>query len=358
MHKLIIFLTLLIVILLTIFNPNVLVSLMYLLVNEKIIYTEFIISSIYFVIFYQKTVLGLTPANIKKNFLLHYKKIKNNEINYYRELPQKGNLNQIFWLASSYKMINNRANLIGAFILKWLKEEKIQVNNKNEIILPESCTSISTDTEESVLINLLYEIAGENNILEIRELKRWMKKSKNKKRIDKYFNDIIMFYNKAAIDNGLIISENGKIYETPELRAKALQIEGFRKFILDESFINKRELQEVKIWEDYLIIAHLLGVAKQVRKNLKQIYPDIESFIETNYNSIFEYLSFEAIVLWEIFLFLPLSVMGGIMMGTMLVGAINFALIIVSIPARFITRRFIKRKILYMIIKTEGKTEI
>lgn len=336
MRKFIIFLTLLILILLTVFNPNLLVSLMHLLTNEKIIYAEIAISLIYFFIYYQKVMLGLIPGKLKRKLLLHHKKIKNNEINYYRELPQKGNLNQIFWLAISYQMINNKANLIGAFILKWLKEEKIQVNSNNEIILPSLTTSVSNNAEDSILLNLLYEIAGENRILEIKELKKWMKKKQNKKRINQYFDDIVISYNKLAINSGLITSENGEIYETQELRTKALQLAGFKKFILNYSLIKERELQEVKIWEDYLVIAHLLGIAKQVRRNLKQIYPDIEASIESNYNSIFEYLSFDTIVLWEVLLFLPISILGGFIIGSMFVGAINIALLIISIPARII----------------------
>ena len=145
-----------------------------------------------------------------------------------------------------------------------------------------------------------------------------------------------MFYNKTAINDGLIASKDGKIYETPELRNKLLQIAGFKKFILDFSLIKERELQEVKIWEDYLVIAQLLGIAKQVRRNLKKIYPDIASSIETNYNSILEYMSFDAILIWEFFLFLPISILGGTIMGSFFVGIINIAFIILSLPARII----------------------
>ena len=73
-----------------------------------------------------------------------------------------------------------------------------------------------------------------------------------------------------AIENGLIIKKGDKIYESKELRTKALQIVGFKKFILEYSLIRDRELQEVKIWEEYLVVAHLLGIAKKVRKNLKK----------------------------------------------------------------------------------------
>lgn len=342
MIKLVFIFILLISILLTIFNPNAIVSFIYFLTNEKILFAEIIISGIVFFIYYQRIMLGFIPSKSQKRNLLTYKKIKNHEIQYYREIPQKGNLNQIFWLAINYQMINNKANLIGAFILKWLNEEKIKINSNNEIILPELFTAVSNNIEDHILVNMLYEIAGNNKILEINELKKWMKTKKNKNRINKYFDEIVQYYNKEAIRNGLIRSKNGEIFETEELRNKALQLAGFKKFLIDYSLIHQRELQEVKLWEDYLVIAHLLGIATQVRNNLKKIYPDIESSLETNYRSIFDYISFNQVILWEVFLFLPISLLGSIIMGGIVVGGINIAFIILSLPARIIVRRFIK----------------
>ena len=85
-----------------------------------------------------------------------------------------------------------------------------------------------------------------------------------------------------------------------------------------------------------------MGIATQVRNNLKKIYPDIESSLETNYSSIFDYISFNQVILWEVFLFLPISLLGSIIMGAMVVGGINIAFIILSLPARILVRRFIK----------------
>lgn len=342
MIKLAFIFILLISILLTIFNPNIIVSLLYFLTNERMIYIEIMLSGICFFIYYQRIMLGLTPSKSHRRNLLYYKKIKNNDIQYCREIPQEGNINQIFWLAANYKMITNKANLIGAFILRWLNEEKIKVNSNNEIILPTLPTSISNNSEDYILVNMLYEIAGNNKILEVNELKKWIKTKKNKKRINKYFTQIVEYYNKEAIKNGLIKSKNGKIIESEELRNKALQLAGFKKFLLDYSLIYQRELQEVKLWEDYLVIAHLLGIATQVRRNLKKVYPDIESSIETNYSSIFDSINFNQVILWEVFLFLPISIIGSIIMGSIFVGLINITFIIVSLPARIIVRRFIK----------------
>lgn len=337
MLKILIIFILIISAILTFINPNIIVNLQFFLANEKVLYIEMIISSIFLFIYYQRIFLGIKRSKLKKDNLLNIKKIKNNEVNYYREIPQQGNLNQIFWLALSYNIIKNKTNLIGAFIVKWLKEEKITINNKNEIILPTLSTQLSTNVEDQVLVNILYEASGENKILEWNELKKWIKR--NRKRIKKYFNEIISCYNTMAIENGLIIKKGDKIYESKELRTKALQIVGFKKFILEYSLIRDRELQEVKIWEEYLVVAHLLGIAKKVRKNLKKIYPDMELSLNKEYHSIYEKMNFSFFMLWEFFLYLPISILGGIIIGSALIGIINIAFLFICLPARILTRK-------------------
>ena len=39
--------------------------------------------------------------------------------------------------------------------------------------------------------------------------------------------------------------------------------------------IGEREAIEVALWEDYLVFANLLGIAKKVESQFKKLYPDL-----------------------------------------------------------------------------------
>ena len=55
------------------------------------------------------------------------------------------------------------------------------------------------------------------------------------------------------------------------------QWEGLIKFMKEFSMLDKREIPEVVIWEKFLVYATVFGVAEIVLKQLKMIYPEIES---------------------------------------------------------------------------------
>ena len=50
------------------------------------------------------------------------------------------------------------------------------------------------------------------------------------------------------------------------------KIIGFKKFLLDYSLINEREGIEVELWDQYLIIAEVLGIADKVEKQYENLY--------------------------------------------------------------------------------------
>ena len=73
----------------------------------------------------------------------------------------------------------------------------------------------------------------------------------------------------------MFISEGKKLY-------------GLKKYLTEFSKIGEKEPIEVKLWDEYLIYAHLLGIAKEVAKQFKKLYPEI---IE-NSNYGFDYDTF------------------------------------------------------------------
>ena len=76
---------------------------------------------------------------------------------------------------------------------------------------------------------------------------------------------------------------------TPALKQEALELAGLKKFLKEYSLIASREPIEVNLFEDYLIFAQLMGIAKEVAKNFKDVYPDI---IEQSHFNDYDNISF------------------------------------------------------------------
>ena len=53
------------------------------------------------------------------------------EIDYYRDIPCKGDLIRTFWFLFQYELLRDETDIIGAFILKWQKENKIKILKEN-----------------------------------------------------------------------------------------------------------------------------------------------------------------------------------------------------------------------------------
>lgn len=75
--------------------------------------------------------------------------------------------------------------------------------------------------------------------------------------------------------------------------------QGLMKYMLDFSLLNEKEVPSIVVWEKYLVFATAFGIADKVLKQLKIVYPEIESMdafstasciyimSNTNFNSSF-----------------------------------------------------------------------
>ncbi|MBQ8300225.1 MAG: DUF2207 domain-containing protein [Clostridia bacterium] len=222
---------------------------------------------------------------------------------YYRELPCEGDFFKIFYLADLADISNNKTDFLGALILKWVKEGKAKINKveKNGLFSKEEST-ISLNRNSMLEINNFYEkqmyqlmyYASKDGVLEKKELEKWC----NRK-----YNKLLNWFEKA------IKEEKEKLTQKDELRIEkfgglfkkkqyvladnsfqeTLNIAGLEKYLKDYTLINEREPIEVKLFEDYLIFAQIVGIADKVAKDFKDLYPEImeisafESFEEIDY---------------------------------------------------------------------------
>ena len=184
------------------------------------------------------------------------KHISNSETELWREIPCDNNLSLSYWVATTYKIEKKetlKRGLIGAILLKWINENRIEVkknkkglfnlrDNKYSIFL--STISEPTDSTEYSLYRIIKNAAGKNNILEPNELKRYC--SINYTVLDSFFYSTLsnmkflsltvppedkLFYHFEKNNNASITSTAGQVFVTiNELKQENLSL---RDIIID-----------------------------------------------------------------------------------------------------------------------------
>ena len=125
-------------------------------------------------------------------------------------------------------------------------------------------------TPESRLYNVLFAAAGEDGILQEKELKKYCEKHPQKLR--DFINDAKTNGEINVEMNGVV---NANIYKSSEYTKEQLrEVAGLKKYLLDYSLIAERGIEENAIWEDYLVYATLFDIADKVMEQFKKVYPE------------------------------------------------------------------------------------
>ena len=207
-------------------------------------------------------------------------------VDYWREIPFEENIWSTALAASFFSDFNYKDRfLIGAVLLKWLKDGAIEVcetrtgllNIKDNNYAVKFITPKTLNSVEIKLWNILKSAAGINNILEANELKKWCKKHYDK--MFDWFKTSRNYGKEEARKQGFIKNNRDA---TSEFREEAKKLLGFRKFLLDFSLMPEREYFEVHLWENYLIYAEIMGIADKVEEQFSKIYPKFNELSKLN----------------------------------------------------------------------------
>lgn len=235
-------------------------------------------------------------------------KIKNKEVTYFRDIPCKGDIFYAYWVMIKYKILKEddcKNGLVGAILLKWIKEGYIELtktrggifnlkDNKYAIAFKNIDTPefIAKEDNEKYLMRIIRQASGDNNILEAKEFEKWCKSNHHtmNRWFDMLINDItIQLQQKKLILENITTSK--KLWKTKtvitkyvdfSVRESALNLLGLKKFLLDYSLIPDRENVQVHILEDYLVFAQLLGIADKVEEQFSKLYPDFKEISKIN----------------------------------------------------------------------------
>ena len=242
------------------------------------------------------TVIGVFIKNVGKagnqsgSYVMEYgetgKKIS--DVPMFREIPCKKDIHRAYWVANNYNLMQKQTDFLGAILLKWLKQNKIEIKKVNTGLFKNKEESAITfigdsfDNEiETELYKMMYE-ASKDGILESKEFEKWC--SSNYSKILKWFNNVLDNVSDNLVTEGMLTKTTKvtlKIFKTdvyevnPLMMDEAKKMKGLKKFLEEFSQINNKEAIEVKMWEEYLMYAQIFGIADKVAKQFKKLYPEL-----------------------------------------------------------------------------------
>ena len=120
------------------------------------------------------------------------------------------------------------------------------------------------------LWQMMKEAAGEDMILQEKEFRSW---ARNHPVTLTTWSDTVeargrgILKEKSWLDNACNF--------TPAGQQQARDLLGLKKFLQDFTLTGEREAAEVHLWQEYLVFGSLLGVAKKVAEQLKEIDPSL-----------------------------------------------------------------------------------
>ena len=218
------------------------------------------------------------------------KKIDIKNIPMFRDIP----CNKDIYYANALIKLNdigyNKSNILGAIILKWVRNNKVLFKNEKvgkfnkETSVIDLTKDVTFDTELEMKLFEMMRAASKDGLLETKELERWCSKN-----YDKFLG---LF---TKIENNTIneLKANNHIYrrtDKNECKQKnimddkiyndSIQLYGLKKYLEEFSRMDTKEVMEVKLWDEYLMFAYLFGIADKVAKQFKNMYPEIMDQME------------------------------------------------------------------------------
>ena len=192
----------------------------------------------------------------------------NKNLMWYRDIPYDGNLQRINDVLNAYKYFNtDYNNLLSACILKLINLGAItieqQQNAKGKFVQNFVIHDLKQADNQPKLLkqvhNIFKQAAGNDTILEPKELKTYMMNKYNQSVTDSFINTL---HTKTSISKYKDEMEDVR------------QVFGLKKYLKEFSLIDERHVSEVSLWKDYMIFATLFGIADQVIKDMKKINPE------------------------------------------------------------------------------------
>lgn len=252
---------------------------------------------IFFMITVFTFILSIAVISMQENVKVEKSDIKSmKSAPLYRDIPCNGNVERAFYISALYKLTKKDADLFGALLLKWLKMDLISIQpdlrgKKKAIVLKNTGDSNDFDSQKEKEIYNMMKVASKDDVLSQGEFEKWCNKNYNK--IFKWLENVKKEEIVELVKEGKITKLKKNKYQAESTLTKdAMELAGLKNFLKEYTLIKERAPIEVKMFEEYLIYAQIFGIAKEVQKAFKDLYPDIvaESCYSTYDNINFIYM--------------------------------------------------------------------
>ncbi len=242
---------------------------------------------------------------INKEVLKNPKEFKEE---YFREIPYQGPIEDTYLINLYAYKSNSFENYMNAFLLKWVYQGVVEFAEEDEKILfmthtvsyikliqkPEDMSLVESSFYDILQECETYTDDGKITQKEIEEYVRdhqripeVLSRKLSKNSLDKFCQGQYLSNEKTkkkfafsndSYKNNVKIEEKGlELYEN---------FIKFKNYLADYSLIKERDINEVKLWDSFMIYAAIYGISKEVYKNFTEIYPEYEKMSYFDYYMI------------------------------------------------------------------------
>ena len=197
------------------------------------------------------------------------KRIKDG-LTWFRGIPFGGNLKKANEVMNCLRFFSTKYDgLLNAIVMRLISIGAINVVNvpdkKGRVQQQLAINELDAEGQRQQSIvrkvhAILKEAAGDDRILQPKELKRWVRRHTYS------LEGFVMDLKKSA-----------KLKDVAAQREKVRELYELRMFLKDFTLANERHAVEVKLWNEYLVWASLFGIAKQVKADMKKLNADFSS---------------------------------------------------------------------------------
>jgi len=208
---------------------------------------------------------------------------------YFRHVPYEGSFIEAYAILNKIR-ISDFQRLLTAFILKWIKEGKIDVDKetidtffpRDEAVLQFLVQGTGAGPHEEDLYQYMLEAAGPEGTLKQRDFTNWALENQGK--LTKWEYELKQYSEEKLVEAGYLARKKRKvlfitdevIHLTAKGKAFEKQVYQFANYLHDYSRLNEQEAANVKLWDDLMIWAAMLGLVEATQKQFKKLYPDYE----------------------------------------------------------------------------------
>lgn len=200
------------------------------------------------------------------------------KIDYFRDAPNGGDLNVSYALGLGLKVCTDESYL-AARVLRLVTlgslEPELEPGKKNRASMRFVREPHNGDPFDEALYTFLQAAAGADGVLRDSELEDFCYDDRHAKTLSDMLES-------SGHQGELTLSRTGCLKGNKCRRAKDLtprgqqqrnELLGLKRYLLDFSLLAERDVKETFLWQEYMVYAALLGVAKQVMEQLRQLYP-------------------------------------------------------------------------------------